>query len=245
MGCFVGETLRQMIILYSTQGYLIVCPSWWTLIDTVKTFGLLPHWRWIMVWFHCYELVEAEWRMCVSVPLVQIMAYSLVGTKPLSKPMLDGILLIAPIGIQLSEIFICNLYIFIQEMHLKMMAIFLGLNVLNMVIDRSFISSSANVLRTIMFRHVCFHTFVMSILERDIYMTITVGLDSVIGSISFSSSLSRDSISTNPQHPVLIWVHFVADQEDIAAKKVRGWRYNANFLCAIILSYFLNYQMAA
>ena len=84
-------------------------------------------------------------------------------------------------------------------------------------------------LRTSKFCDVCFDAFVMNFVETVWYECVTAGPDCIIGSISLTSSLSRDSISTNPQHPVLIWVHFVADQEDIAAQEVKGWRLLCQF----------------
>ena len=73
-------------------------------------------------------------------------------------------------------------------------------------------------LRTGNFCGVCFDVFVSTVW----YDCVIAGPDYIMVSICLTSSFRCDSISTNPQHPALIWVHFVADQEDIAAQEVKG-----------------------
>ena len=74
----------------------------------------------------------------VNLPsLVQIMACRLTGAKPLSEPLLKGILLIGPLGTNLCEILIANHIFSFTKVHFKMSSgkwrpFCLGLNVLNL-----------------------------------------------------------------------------------------------------------------
>ena len=70
--------------------------------------------------------------------LVQIMAWRLAVAKPLSEPMLAGILLIGPLGTNFSEILLEIYILSFIKMHLKMSSrrwrpFCLGLNVLNAI----------------------------------------------------------------------------------------------------------------